>query len=119
MVFPNDFTLQLKTNDIDRARENSFTIIDSHGRVLYSDDNFSDSKEYNYDINLKNGDYQFLFKDLMEDGISLHWWNRNSPEKIGINGEIIFSDTNGDTLHEFNPDFGQEVRFNFHIGPLP
>ena len=68
---------------------------------------------------LKNGDYQFLFKDLMEDGISLHWWNRNSPEKIGINGEIIFSDTNGDTLHEFNPDFGQEVRFNFHIGPLP
>ena len=119
MIFPNDFTLQLKTNDIDRARENSFTIIDSHGHVLYSDDNFSDSKDYNYDINLKNGDYQFLFKDLMEDGISLHWWNRNSPEKVGINGEIIFSDANGDTLHEFDSDFGQEIRFNFHIGPLP
>ena len=55
----------------------------------------------------------------MDDGISFHWWNRNSPEKVGINGEIIFADGNGDTLHEFDPDFGQEIRFNFHIGPLP
>ena len=118
-ILPNSFTIRLKTNDIDRARENSFTITDNDGQVLYSDDNFLDSKDYDYDIKLKNGDYQFLFKDLKEDGISLHWWNRSSPDKIGVNGEIIFTDTNGDTLHKFNPDFGQELRFNFRIGPLP
>jgi hypothetical protein len=118
-VLPNSFTIRLKTNDIDRARENSFTITDNDGQVLCSDGNFSDSNDYNYDIRLKNGDYQFLFKDLKEDGISLHWWNRSSPDKIGINGEITFTDTNGDTLHRFNPDFGQELRFNFRIGPLP
>ena len=96
-ILPNSFTIRLKTNDIDRARENSFTITDNDGQVLYSDDNFLDSKDYDYDIKLKNGDYQFLFKDLKEDGISLHWWNRSSPDKIGVNGEIIFTDTNGDT----------------------
>tara|TARA_Y100000590_G_C14895421_1_gene704315 strand:- start:176 stop:511 length:336 start_codon:yes stop_codon:yes gene_type:complete len=111
--------MSLKTNDINRARENSFTISDNDGKVLYSGENFSDSTNYNYDIRLKNGHYEFLFKDLREDGISLHWWNRGSPDKIGINGEIVFTDINGNTIHKFNPDFGQEIRFNFYIGPLP
>tara|TARA_Y100001934_G_C12372071_1_gene786947 strand:+ start:2015 stop:3679 length:1665 start_codon:yes stop_codon:yes gene_type:complete len=119
MIFPNNFYMSLKTNDINRARENSFTISDNDGKVLYSGENFSDSTNYNYDIRLKNGHYEFLFKDLREDGISLHWWNRGSPDKIGINGEIVFTDINGNTIHKFNPDFGQEIRFNFYIGPLP
>ena len=56
---------------------------------------------------------------MKEDGVSLHWWNRNSPEKIGIDGKIVFTNLEGDTLHNFEPDFGQEIRFNFRIGPLP
>ncbi|MFL2983577.1 MAG: peptide-N-glycosidase F-related protein [Candidatus Neomarinimicrobiota bacterium] len=118
-VLPNNFSILIKTNDLNRAKENSFTITDDDGMVLYSYDSFSDSDKYKYSIKLKNGDYQFLFKDQMEDGISLHWWNRSTPEKIGINGEIIFTNSHSDTLHKFNPDFGQEIRFNFHVGPLP
>ena len=65
-------------------------------------------------------DYRFLFKDEMEDGISRHWWHRNSaPEKIGINGSVKFLTIEGDTLHEFNPDFGQELLFNFRVGRTP
>ena len=71
-------------------------------------------------IKLDNGDYQYLFKDDMEDGISKHWWNRNSaPEKIGIDGEMRFLSMAGDTLHEFDPDFGQQLLLNFRVGRLP
>jgi len=89
-------------------------------KIIDSRDNFKDSTEYNFQINLKRGSYSFLLKDEMEDGISVHWWNRNSaPEKIGINGTVQFLSLDGDTLHTFDPDFGQEIQFNFHVGALP
>ncbi len=118
--FPNEFTLNILTNDVDRARENSFAIYDSEGTVHYSGDAFSDSTEYQYPIRLKKGYYTFLFKDDMEDGISVHWWYRNSaPEMVGVNGRIEFVDADGETLHSFKPDFGQELRFGFYVGKLP
>ena len=119
-VFPKKFTLYIKTNNINRAQESSFTLSGMNGSVLYAENSFSDSTEYNFQINLKNGSYQFLFKDDLEDGISKHWWYRNSaPEKVGINGEIRFKSMNGDILHEFKPDFGQELQLDFHVGNLP
>jgi hypothetical protein len=119
-VFPKEFTLSIKTNNINRAQENSFTLSDINGTVFYTEDVFSDSTKYNFQIDLKKGFYQFLLKDDLEDGISKHWWYRNSaPEKVGINGEIKFTAMNGDILHEFKPDFGQELQLNFHVGQLP
>jgi hypothetical protein len=101
---------------VNRAQENSFTLSDIKGTVLYAEGNFKDSTEYRFPIKLKKGSYQFLFKDNMEDGISRHWWYRNSaPEKIGINGQIRFLTMLGDTLHEFKPDFGQELLLNFIV----
>jgi hypothetical protein len=62
------------------------------------------------------GCYQFLFTDKMEDGISVHWWNRNSdPDKVGINGSVKILSINGEELHIFKPDFGQELRLNFLV----
>ena len=56
----------------------------------------------------------------MEDGISVHWWNRNSaPEKIGISGELKFLKRDGEVLYEFKPDFGQELKFGFIVGSIP
>ena len=117
---PREFTLYVHTNNVNRAQENSFTLSDAKGRVLFAEDDFKDSIEYHFPIKLNNGIYQFLFKDNMEDGISRHWWYRNSaPEKGWINGQIRFLTAVGDTLHEFNPDFGQELLFNFHVGKIP
>ena len=119
-IFPNNFRMILKTNDLGRSKENSFTIFGEGGKIFYAKDQFQDSTEYDYEITLKSGSYQFLFKDKMEDGISLHWWNRNSsPEKVGIDGELLFVSNNGDTLHQFDPDFGEELRFNFLVGKVP
>ena len=90
------------------------------GTVYYSEESFTDSTEYNFTIDLERGFYEFLFKDDMEDGISVHWWNRNSaPEKVGISGQVQFLTQDGEILHEFKPDFGQELRWSFIIGSIP
>lgn len=116
MQLPPEFTLQIHTNNVNRAHENAFTISDSQGKVFYSDDNFTDDTKYSYDISLKKGCYQFLFTDKMEDGISVHWWYRNSdPDKMGINGSVKILSTDGEELHTFNPDFGQELMLNFVV----
>ena len=119
-IFPKKFILRFFTNNINRAHENSFTISNKFGHVIYAEEILSDSTEYIFTMELKNGDYEFLLKDKMEDGISKHWWNRGSaPEKIGINGTAQFLSIPGDTLKNFFPDFGQEIRYNFRVGPLP
>ncbi len=119
-IFPEEFILKIKTNNRDRSRENSFTISGNNGTVFYSGGFFKDSTEYNFPVKLKRGFYEFLFKDNMEDGISVHWWNRNSaPEKIGISGELKFVKRDGEILHKFKPDFGQELKFGFIVGSIP
>ena len=56
----------------------------------------------------------------MEDGISVHWWYRNSdPDKIGINGSVKIISTDGEELHKFNPDFGQKIAIEFCGGLTP
>jgi len=116
LQLPAEFRLLIHSNNMNRAHENTFTISDTDGEVYFSEDNFEDDRDYSYDIRLNNGCYQFLFTDKMEDGISVHWWNRNSsPEKVGITGSVKILSTFGDELHTFNPDFGQELRLNFVV----
>lgn len=116
LIVPREFTLEIHTNNVNRTHENSFTISDVDGEVLYSGGNFTDDSDYAYTIKLKNGCYQFLFTDKMEDGISKHWWYRDSdPDKVGINGSVKFLSLDGEELLSFNPDFGQELRLNFWV----
>ena len=116
LSLPTEFILQIHTNNVNRAHENAFTISDGDGEVYYSDDNFEDDTDYTYNVRLNKGCYQFLFTDKMEDGISIHWWYRNSdPEKVGINGSVNILSTDGDKLHVFKSDFGQELQLNFTV----
>jgi len=116
MNLPKEFVLQIKTNNLGRAVENAYTITSDRGTVFYSKDNFADSTEYNIPVKLENGCYQFRFTDRMEDGISIHWWNRNSnPDQVGINGRIAILSTEGKELKVFKPDFGQELLLNFTV----
>ena len=116
-ILPSEFILQIKTNNIGRAKENSFTITNNLGAVFYSKNNFNDSTEYNIPIKLDDGFYKFLFVDDVEDGISVHWWNRvDAPDKVGINGKVRIISNNGAELQKFHSSFGQELLFNFRIG---
>ncbi|NQT62571.1 MAG: hypothetical protein HQ556_06395 [Candidatus Marinimicrobia bacterium] len=116
LSLPQQFTLSIQTNNLGRAVENQFYISDVTGMVWYDGNEFKDSTDYRISINLSKGSYQFKFKDDMEDGISRHWWNRNSaPEQVGINGLVQMESTTGDTLVTFPPDFGQELLLNFIV----
>ncbi len=113
---PTEFILNIHTNNVGRAKENMFAISSTEGEVYFSEGNFEDDTDYNYDINLKKGCYQFLLADEMEDGISVHWWYRNSnPELIGINGSVQILSTDGEELYNFNPDFGEALQLNFIV----
>ena len=117
LQLPTEFILNIHTNNVNRAHENAFTITNTDGGVYFSDDNFSDDTNYRYEVKLAKGCYQFLFTDEMEDGISKHWWNRNSdPDKVGLNGSIKILSIDGDELYNFKSDFGQELTLNFVVG---
>jgi len=119
LTLPSESILQIKTNNLGRAAENSFTISNEMGKIFYSEVSFSDDSTYNYELQLEDGCYQFRFVDNMEDGISVHWWNRNSaPEEVGINGSIKFLSKDEKEIFKFKPDFGQEIILNFRVGRM-
>ena len=119
-IFPRTFYIELKTNNQNRSRENSIFITDETGNIYFHKSRFLDNQNYLYEITLNKGNYTFLFKDNLEDGISRHWWYKNNaPEKVGINGEIKLLSEKKEILHKFNSDFGQELLFNFIVGNIP
>jgi hypothetical protein len=119
LVLPAELILRIKTNNLGRAAENAFTISNEMGEVLYAEASFNDDSTYNYVVQLEDGCYQFRFIDNMEDGIYIHWWNRNSaPDKVGIKGSIKFLSKDEKELFNFKADFGQELLLNFRVGRL-
>ena len=115
-IFPSEFALSIQTNNLGRAGENRFYVSDADGMVWYEQDEFKDSTHYRIPMELSRGSYHFMFEDDMEDGISVHWWNRNTaPELVGINGSVLFESMNGDTLYRFPADFGEYLRLNFLV----
>ncbi len=121
VVLPPDFIVHIQTNNIGRAIENSYTICNEQGQVIFAAEGFEDDTEYNHIINLKNGCYEFRFRDTAKDGMIMHWWNRNTnPDMVGKNGKITFLDKKGKTeLYKFHYDFGQELILNFIVGNVP
>ena len=116
-VFPNSFIMKLKTNNFERAKQNSFIIRDYNDRIYYSESQFLDSTDYDVLIKLENGLYQFIFNDLNEDGIDRLWWKEE--DSVGVAGTLGFYDLEENSLKIFPPDFGQEIRLDFIVGPIP
>ena len=116
-VLPESFVMKLKTNNYGRSRQNSYDISDYNGNSFYSGSDFLDSSNYNILIQLENGLYRFVFYDSNEDGIDRLWWKEK--DSIGISGELGFYDVEQNPLKVFPPDFGQEIRMDFIIGPIP
>ncbi|MCF7825304.1 MAG: hypothetical protein K9M55_02050 [Candidatus Marinimicrobia bacterium] len=115
-TLPREFILSIKTNNLGRAAENRLYIKDVTGMVWYYQDEFKDSTNYRLPIELSRGSYELKFIDDMQDGISIHWWNRNdAPEQVGINGQVQIESLNGDTLMTFPSDYGQELLLNFVV----
>jgi hypothetical protein len=115
-TLPNPFILHIESNNLGRAKENLYTIFDGMGKIFYSRPEFADSTVYDDKITLEEGCYTFLLTDKQLDGMMMHWWERDHPERIGISGKIRIISLEGDTLKKFSPDFGTELRYCFRIG---
>jgi len=117
LVLPAEFIIHIETNDLDRARENSYTISNSSGKLMYAGEGFKDDTEYDHEIKLASGCYEFLLTDKFEDGMMMHWWYWNEDKsKVGKNGKITILSKDGKTeLHVFPYDFGQELLLNFKV----
>ena len=46
----------------------------------------------------------------------LNWWKQSiDSDKIGISGLVKIFSIDGNELHNFKSDFGQELRLNFVV----
>ncbi len=120
LELPERFVVELKTNNLGRPLENQMSFTNMSGERVFFEEGFKDDTTYRFEQHLEKGAWEFAFTDDMEDGISVHWWNRNSaPDQVGIDGSIVFYSMDGDELYRFKSDFGQELRWQFFVGKLP
>jgi len=116
-TLPSEFLLKLTTNNLDRAKQNTYQIRDYYGNILYSEYMFLDTTAYDNKISLDPGLYQFVFTDANEDGIDRLWWQEK--DSVGVSGKLGLYNLDQSTIQEFTPDFGQEIRMDFIVGPIP
>ena len=109
--------IKIKTNNLGRAKQNTYEIRDYDGNIYYSDYALLDSTVYDLKISLGPGFYQFVFTDSNEDGIDRLWWQEK--DSVGVSGKLGLYNLDQSTIQEFTPDFGQEIRMDFIVGPIP
>ena len=110
---PHKFILTYKTNN-DASRNKAYIIEQSTRNKVYERTQLENNKEYNETIELKEGDYQFLFTDSDCDGLS--WWaNREQG-----NGYVyIYNEDKTKLIEAFEPDFGCKIDYEFSISNNP
>lgn len=96
-----------KTSDT----SNSYYIATSEGKRLIERGvgQIDVDKIYTDTLNLENGNYQFRFFDA--DGNGLEFWS----DFKGGNGRVYLLNMQGELVKYFDPDFGNDIRYNFKV----
>ncbi len=106
--------LEFKTNN--NPGENSYTLTDSYGNILYqrTQGSLTANTVYKDTFDLPHGCYTFILKDINDyGGDGLSWW-ANSAAGTGyarlrkVQGNLMFK--------SFNADFGADARISFTVG---
>jgi hypothetical protein len=106
--------LELKTNNY--PGENSYTLTDSYGNILYqrAQGSLTANTVYKDTFDLPTGCYTFILKDINEyGGDGLSWW-ANPAAGSGyarlrkVQGNLMFKN--------FGGDFGSDARASFTVG---
>ena len=87
------------------------------GYIFFSEFMLFDTIAYDTKISLDPGFYQFIFSDANEDGIDRLWWQQK--DSVGLSGKLGLYNLDQSAIQEFTPDFGQEIRMDFIVGPIP
>lgn len=108
-VFPNQFMVWLRTNN--RASENSYTIKDHYGNIVYQRTNMANGTLYQDTIDLINGCYTFEMTDAGGDGIGF-WANPNAGT-----GQLYFRRLgSGSVIKNVGTDWGSSYIESFTTG---
>lgn len=114
--FPNDVVLNIKTNDLGRAYENSYVLLDKDGLVIKERKEFPENTTIKDTLHLSPGLYTWIIKDIKQDGMIRHWWNRGDKEnEVGRNGKIEFLNLEGKIIASPPFDFADYYSFSFRV----
>jgi len=112
-VLSSEVVINMKTNRQAEAQY-QMTLKKAYGPIIEQVElgKFESNKTYSFTHNLSKGCYELLFENVEGFGLDL-WWMR---EQLGT-GYISLSA--GNKTVNFNPDFGNFIKYQFTIGELP
>lgn len=105
-TLPSQIRMILRTNLA--AFQNSYTIKNSSGTIVFQKSGLSASTFYNDPVTLSPGCYQLSFRDSGDDG--LYFFANNSGS-----GFFRIANSNNITIKDFNPDFGDGIEYYFRV----
>ncbi len=111
-VYPEGEPLTIKLWTNNRAYQTSYTLVKDDGTVILDKDDFENSTLYEEVVNLEPGCYQLTIEDSGDDGLEF-WANPGQ----GV-GSFSLVDSDGETLYNFDPDFGGFALYEFGIGNI-
>lgn len=103
-VYTSDLIVNFKTNNA--AFENSYSIFDAQGKMLFWRVALANNTTYRDTVRLQPGCYEFVLRDAGDDGISFFANNDGT-------GSLNFRLVGGGLFKTMTPDFGKEVRVQF------
>jgi hypothetical protein len=106
-VFPNEIYFAFRTNNA--AQENSYTVRDASGNVVFSKSGFSSNDLYYDTLNLADGCYTLQLDDTDDDGIA--FWANND----GNGWFRIFDAQTLTRIYTLEPDFGRSAVVAFTV----
>tara|TARA_B100000768_G_scaffold72330_1_gene69361 strand:- start:1941 stop:5210 length:3270 start_codon:yes stop_codon:yes gene_type:complete len=106
-VYQTSVALRYRTNNL--PQDNSVTVTDLNGNVVYTNTNLAANTLYFDTLDLSNGCYSLKVLDTGDDGLS--YWAY--PDQG--NGFFQFRPLTGPSFN-FDPDFGREINYSFVIG---
>jgi hypothetical protein len=108
-VYDSPIYIKLRTNNL--AYQNSYTVKDSDGNIVYSLDDLDNSTTYQDTLNLPAGCYTLELEDSGDDGLYF-WANPNQ----GTGYLRIYDAASGSSLLFFEREFGKSIIYSFAYG---
>lgn len=112
-VLSSDVTINLKTNNSANSQYR-MVLKTANGKVIREVKlgEFENNKNYKFENNLEIGCYELLFENELGFGLDL-WWMRDQL------GTGYINITSGNSSVNFNPDFGNFIKYQFSVGQKP
>jgi hypothetical protein len=107
-LYNSIFYIKLKTNNY--GNQNSYTVKDVDGNIVFSKSNLSNNTTYNDTLYLEPGCYTFDLQDSGDDGLYF-WANPNQGS-----GYVRFKDAvSNSTIQNFEREFGESIHHAFTL----